>query len=248
MYTKEQILEGVNAFPFWYHRIELPFGITTPGWAPIAPQVYRIPEDLSGKRVLDIGAWDGYWTFEALKRGAREVVAIDDFSDFLDRLKKDDRKAWETFDFCKSALGYSDEVCRRMELSIYDVGEEKLGRFDVVFFFGTLYHLRYPLLALDRISSVCDDMLFVESAICDDYSPYRGGLGNGYPGNQMIMEFYPGKQYGNNDTNWWCPTLFCLMHMVNASGFQEVEAWKLTDNPPELPLCRGFVKARKTAG
>src|SRR3546814_7805269 len=144
----------VNAHPFWYHRIELPYGIVTPGPNPLNPNVYRVPEDLSGRRVLDVGAWDGYWTFEALRRGAREVVAIDDFSDHLGQLGSDGRAAgWATFDLCRDAFGYSTETCSRIELSVYEVSAERLGRFDLVFFFGTLYHLRHPLLALDRLRS-----------------------------------------------------------------------------------------------
>jgi len=245
MQAREKLLEQVKAFPYWYHKIELPHGVVTPGWAPISTSAYRIPDSLAGKRVLDIGAWDGYWTFEALKRGAAEVVAVDDFSDYLGKLDKDDRKAWETFDFCRTALGYSEDVCKRREITVYDISAQALGEFDIVFFFGTIYHLRYPLLALDKIAAVCRGELYLESAIADDYSPYQGGLGKGYPGNQMIMEFYPAKQYGDNDSNWWAPTLYCLMNMVNAAGFEAVEGWKLTDNPTKLPLCRGFVKGNK---
>lgn len=235
----------VAAFPYWYHKIQLPGGVVTPGWAPIAPEAYGVPADLSGKRVLDVGAWDGYWSFEALRRGAREVVAIDDFSDFLGSLGGSDRRAWETFDLCREALGHGEDRCQRRELDVYDVKEELLGRFDVVFAFGLIYHLRHPLLALDRLASVCDGEIFVESAILDDYSPYRGGLGHGYPGGQMVMEFYPGDQYGNNRTNWWSPTLDCLARMVHAAGFPEVRAWKLMSNPPAAAACRGFVHGRK---
>jgi tRNA (mo5U34)-methyltransferase len=244
MYEKEDLQKRIEAIPFWYHKIELPYGMVTPGWAPIDPSVYNIPDNFSGKRVLDIGAWDGYWTFEALKRGAIEVVAIDDFSDYLGKLDKSERKVWETFDLCRSALGYSEEVCQRIEMSVYDISEANLGLFDVVFFFGTIYHLRHPLWALDRIAAICKHELCVESAILDDYSPYRGGLGHGYPGQQMIMEFYPGNQYGNNETNWWVPTLMCLMNMVESSGFKTVEGWKF-DKPSEIGLCRGFVKGKK---
>jgi len=62
---------AVEAFPYWYHRIELPGGVVTPGWAPLDVDAYRVPGDLSGLRVLDVGAWGGFWTFEALKRRAR---------------------------------------------------------------------------------------------------------------------------------------------------------------------------------
>ncbi|MGD0842792.1 MAG: DUF1698 domain-containing protein [Geobacteraceae bacterium] len=246
--TTEELKQKVEALPYWYHRIELPGGITTPGWAPLSSSHYGIPEDMSGLRVLDVGAWDGYWTFEALKRGAREVVAIDDFSDYLGHLENKDRHAWENFDLCRTALGYNDDVCKRYDMSVYDVTEENIGRFDVVFFFGTLYHLRHPLLALDRLSAVCDREICVESAILDDYSPYQGGLGHGYSGKQMIMEFYPGKEYADNDSNWWIPTLMCMASMVYAAGFPEVKGWKLTEGAPtKLPHCRGFINGVKMA-
>lgn len=244
----QNLAERIAKYPYWYHKIELPGGVTTPGWAPLDRQMYRIPADLSGQRVLDVGAWDGYWTFEALKRGARQAVAIDDFSDFLDNLKDSDRRAWETFDLCREALGYDEQRCQRREMTVYDVSPEKLGgTFDVVFFFGTLYHLRHPLVALDKLASVCapGGEIYVETAILDDFSPYRGGLGHGYP-NQMVMEFYPDKQYGNNATNWWCPTLHCLGHMLRAAGFVDVEGWKLTNSPDHVARCRGFAKGRRS--
>lgn len=243
--SQEPLASRIARFPFWYHRIPLPGGLVTPGWAPIDANAYQIPERLDGKRVLDIGAWDGYWTFEALRRGAREVVAIDDFSDYLGSLKQDDRKAWETFDLCRDALGYAEPQCQRGELSIYELSRDKLGEFDVVFAFGLLYHLRYPLLALDLISKVCTGELYVESAILDDFSAYRGGMQHGYPGGQMLMEFYPDDQYGQNHTNWWVPSLHCLAHMVRAAGFDSVNAWKLRGQPQSLAECRGFAKGVK---
>lgn len=238
----------VDSFPFWYHKIELPGGVTTPGWAPLSAETYRIPEDLTGMRVLDVGSWDGYWAFEALKRGAKEVLAIDDFSDYLGLLDERDRRAWETFDFCRETLGYSEAVCQREELSVYNATEDRIGRFDVVFFFGTLYHLRYPMLAMDVLSSVCDSQIFIETAVLDDYSPYQGGLGHGYPGAQPVMEFYPTTELGGNTTNWWAPTLSCLGLMTMAAGFDQVKVWKLTDNPQEVSQCRGFAHGTKTQG
>ncbi len=50
----------IKAIPFWYHRIELPGGVVTPGWAPLNPKSYGVPGRLYGQRVLDVGAWDGY--------------------------------------------------------------------------------------------------------------------------------------------------------------------------------------------
>jgi tRNA (mo5U34)-methyltransferase len=195
--------------------------------------------------VLDVGAWDGYWSFEALNRGARQVVAIDDFSDLVGYVKTSARRAWQTFDLCREAFGYSNERCQRHEMQVYEVTEQRLGRFDVVFFFGVLYHLRHPLLALERMAEVCDGEIIVESAICDDCSPYRGGLGHGYSDGQMVMEFYPDRQYGDNASNWWAPTLHCMAHMVRVAGFAQIDAWKLTAAPKHVSQCRGFVRGRK---
>lgn len=242
---KAEIEAAVAAFPFWYHRIELPYGVLTPGWAPVRPDAYQLPADLSGKRVLDVGAWDGYWCFECLRRGAREVVAIDDFSDHLGALGDGDRRAWETFDLCRALLGYGEDRCPRREMDVYDADENTLGRFDLVLCLGVLYHLRHPLLALDRLAAICDGEILVESAILDDFSPYRGGFGHGYSGRQVVMEFYPGDQYASNDANWWVPTLHCLAAMVQAAGFSHVRGWKLTAEPAELAHCRGFVRGRK---
>jgi tRNA (mo5U34)-methyltransferase len=254
--------------PYWYHRIELPTdeggSIVTPGWAPLAPDRYCIPQDLTGLRVLDIGAWDGYWTWEAFKRGAHEVVAIDDFSDRLGKLTESERQKWETFDLCREALGFVEEkgpsprihgwlnsknqVVKRTELSIYDfcaISEAQTDYFDIVFFFGTIYHLKHPLMALERISEICNGAIYVETASLDDFSPYRGGLGHGFNRNECVMEFYPGKEYGNNDSNWWVPTLQCLGHMLASVGFKDVYAWPLTETPKDLVECRGFVSATK---
>jgi tRNA (mo5U34)-methyltransferase len=228
---------ALDAIPHWYHRIELPGGVVTPGWAPLDVTHYRVPADLTGKRVLDVGAWDGFWTFEALKRGAREVVAIDDFSNAI---YKGEQRGWKQFDFCRDALGYTSQQCSRQEMSVYDIKPAELGRFDVVLFFGVLYHLKHPMLGLERLADVTDDLLCVESAILDDYSPYKG---TGY-GDSMVMEFYPDDQYGQNATNWWVPTLRVMSTMIRSVGFPDVKSWKV-ENPSDLCDCRGHSHGKK---
>jgi len=250
--------EKIDAIPYWYHKVELPCGTVTPGWAPLNKEKYCIPEDLTGMRVLDIGSWDGYWTWEALKRGAKEVVAIDDFSDTCGVPEAERSAKWATFDICREAFGFtfttdtegiwyrnngkSYQRVQRKEISVYDIPE--LGKFDVVFFFGTLYHLKHPLLALEKISEVCNGSVYIETAALDDFSPYKGGIGNGYNG-EMVMEFYPGKEYGYNDSNWWTPTLQTLGSMLASVGFKDIEAWELTGTPSAVSECRGFASATK---
>ena len=142
------IARRVKEQPYWYHRIKLPDGTVTPGWAPICAEKYALPKDMSGLRVLDIGAWDGYWTWEALKRGASEVVAIDDFSDTCGQDIK--RYDWETFDICRHAFGFrtlkdgwwsndKGQKCLRQACPIETVTTADFGVFDIVLCFGTLY-------------------------------------------------------------------------------------------------------------
>ena len=251
-----ELKDKIKSIEYWYHKIELPGGIVTPGWSPIDSSRYCVPEDLTGKRVLDIGAWDGYWTWEALKRGAKEVVAIDDFSD--DCGLGHPRTAWDTFDICREAFGFvNNQGCgewkndegqrvRRVEMSVYDItGLAQFDKFDVVFCFGVLYHLKHPLLALEKISEVCDGALYIETASLDEYSPYQGGIGHGFNRCERVMEFYPGKEYAQNDSNWWVPTLQCLGLMMASVGFKDIEAWPLTETPKELSQCRGFASGTK---
>lgn len=233
--TKEELQAAVDSH-VWYHRLILPHGVVTDGWAPQHPEFYKLPDDLTGKRVLDVGTYDGFWCFESLKRGASEVVAIDDFSDTI---HDGEQRSWQQFELCRDALGYTRDQCYNLEMSVYDV--EALGKFDTVLFFGTLYHCRHPLLALEKLAAVTGELLCVESAICDDYSPYlaAGGRNNG-----PVMEFFPTNEYGENATNWWCPTLRCLTLMVASVGFQNVASWKIEDPFPPVE-CRGFVQGKR---
>lgn len=240
--SKAGLQSAVDALK-WYHAIDLPYGITTPGLFPINPEFYKLPEDLTGERVLDVGAWDGYWTFEALKRGAKQVIAIDDLSDAI---YPGEVRSLEQFKLCRQALGYTVDQADIRTLSLYMMDDEYHGvdfidEFDVVLFFGALYHCRHPMLALDKLRSVCKPgaLLCVESHISDDYSPYRG-MGKGY-GEDMILEFFPGSQLAGCPTNWFSPTLKCLANMVEAAGFSQVQAWKIAD-PGEPTYCRGFVQ------
>lgn len=230
--------------PFWYHRIKLPCGLETPGWSPIDSKLYDVPERLDGLRILDIGARDGYWTFEALRRGAREVVAIDDFSDNGGLPVEVYRRDWTNFDHCREAFGFDETICKRMTLSPYELQEAQLGRFDYVFLFGVFHQLRHPLFALEKIAAICDDTLFIESPILDDFSATKGGLNCGYP-DQMLMEFCPNSQFENNPANWWIPTLQTLALMTHAAGFTEVDGWKMNELPIRQNQCRGFVKASR---
>ena len=199
--------------PYWFHRIDVGYGVVTPGADDSRAKLERvaIPDDLTGKRVLDIGAYDGFFTFECERRGAK-VLALD----------------------YPQAAGYPvaselvGSLAEFRELSVYDVSLDTVGEFDVVLFLGVLYHLRHPLLAIERIHEVCHELLILETQICDACFLSRSGeplvLASVAPSvaKVPIMQFYPGSELNGDPSNWWAPNLVALDGMLRTSGFEPV--------------------------
>jgi tRNA (mo5U34)-methyltransferase len=199
----------------WYHTVELPDGTTTPGWFDLRDQVrhYRLPDDLSGLRCLDVGTWDGFWAFEMERRGAAEVVAIDlDHEADLDWPPRRRPAApaggrGEGFAELRARLGSSVE---RVELSVYDATPERLGSFDLVFCGSVLIHLRDQLLALERIASVCRGR-FVSAEEYDRLTSLLPVALNRWRGDDPSAVVF------------WRPNLRAWRRMLWSAGFERVE-------------------------
>ncbi len=123
----------------WYQRFELAPGLTTPGVADTLDLMRRaaFPEDLTGSSVLDVGTCNGFVAFEAERRGASHVVAADIYPP-------------DHFGFAVLADFFGSQV-RYVQATVYELPTLLQTRFDVVAFFGVLYHLRHPLLGLDAV-------------------------------------------------------------------------------------------------
>jgi tRNA (mo5U34)-methyltransferase len=198
-FSKELAAKG------WYHSFELPDGTFIDGFMTVEQQRRRyaqfpIPDDLRGKKLLDVGAWDGWFSFEAEKHGAA-VTAIDcvelaTFQDVHARLR--------------SNVDY-----RIMDF--YEIPGAGLGKFDIVFFLGVLYHIRHPLLALEIVCALTRDVAIVDSFVTDpdNWKEHAGEI--------PTMEFYELDELGNQFNNWIGPTVPCLLAMCRAAGFARVE-------------------------
>lgn len=197
--TDDEVREAVNRH-FWFHSIELRPGITTPGNSGeqnTLPHL-MLPEDMTGMTVLDIGCWDGFFSFECERRGAERVVATD---------------VWES-----AGRGAFDLACevrgsnvKSLEASVYDLPRAlKSERFDLVLFLGVLYHLRHPLYALEQVAKCTKPgkMAVVETVV--DVAALL---------ERPTMAFYPGAEINNDPTTWWAPNIPCLSTMLNSSGF-----------------------------
>jgi tRNA (mo5U34)-methyltransferase len=184
-----------------------------------------LPQDLTGKTVLDIGCNAGFYAFEMKRRGARRVVAIDSDTRYVKQAS-----------FAAEVLEMDIEI---QNLSVYEVAklEEK---FDFVIFMGVLYHLRHPLLALDTIREhVARDLFLFQSMQrgSNDVEPLR----QDYPFSEQEIFERPGfpkmhfveKCYAGDWTNWWIPNRACVEGMLRSSGFSV-----LKHPEPEVYLCR----------
>jgi tRNA (mo5U34)-methyltransferase len=200
--TPDQLREEVAKIR-WWHSIDLGQGIVTPGHTnlPNKLQYVGLPEDLSGVSVLDIGAWDGLFSFEAERRGARRVLAVDSFCW--------NGPGWGTkagFDLARRALGSRVED---REIEVVDLSPETVGVFDLVLFLGVLYHLTDPLRALQSVFSVTGDRLILETHVDLLDCPHPA------------MRFYPGGEL--DPTSFWGPNPDAVEAMLRWVGFRRVE-------------------------
>jgi tRNA (mo5U34)-methyltransferase len=188
----------------WFHSIELAPGFVTPGRADTSAQIPRLHlPDLTGKTVLDVGAWDGFFSFEAERRGASRVVALDTFS----WQARGEGTGKAGFELARRALGSKVED---VEVEVMDISPETVGgSFDVVLFLGVLYHLRHPFLALEKLRSVTNELLILETHV------------DMVGGRRPAMAFYPGTELEDDWTNWWGPNPAAVKGMLEQSGFAE---------------------------
>jgi tRNA (mo5U34)-methyltransferase len=234
---------------YWWHSITMPDGSATPGHKSVAQMALEIENlrlpNLAGKSVLDIGAWDGGFSFEAEKRGASRVVALDHYVWSIDLAAA--TKYWSD---CKERgvvpKKYDDiaEIWRPRELpgkrgfdtarSILRSGVESvfgdfmemdlatLGRFDVVLYLGVLYHVHNPFEALKRLATVTGEVAIIETEAI---------VIPGYE-DRAFCEFYETNELNNDVSNWWVPTEKAVLGMCRAAGFRRAEA--LTTPPSQL--------------
>jgi tRNA (mo5U34)-methyltransferase len=186
---------------------------------------HAVPEDLTGKTVLDIGCNGGFYSLEMKRRGADRVLAIDSDERYLDQAR-----------LAAEVTGAEIEF---RNLSVYDVAA--IGeRFDLVLFMGVFYHLRHPLLALDLIHDhVAADLLVFQTMqrgseevhpVAADYDFFdTEHFGSpGYPKLHFIEH-----QYAHDWTNWWTPNRAASEALLRSAGFQI-----LSRPEPEVYVCR----------
>jgi tRNA (mo5U34)-methyltransferase len=241
--TKQRLVDAIQ----WHHSIRVDDGVVTPGGKTLEHhhddiKRLRLP-GLAGKSVLDIGAWDGYYTFMAEGAGASRVVALDHYVWSVDYKKATEYttrqlasgqpirafhtvpELWDPaglpgkrgFDLVHRLLNSRAEVVvgdfMTMDLSA-------LGTFDAVLFLGVIYHLEEPLRALRRVRQLTHGFAAIET---------EAVLLPGPPG-RPLWQFVDAAQLNDDPTIWWVPTAEGLRAMCLAAGFSRAE---IATGPPK---------------
>jgi tRNA (mo5U34)-methyltransferase len=221
-WTRVDVEAKIKQLGKWFHNLDLNGVQTAPDhflgdypnvkWSRLQN---FIPVDLRGKSVLDIGCNAGFYSLQMKRRGAERVLAIDSDPDYLVQAR-----------FAAEVMGLEIEF---REMSAFETPSLK-EQFDLVLFMGVLYHLRYPLLALDLLAEyvVKDRFIFQsltrgsdEVALLEDDYPFDETRVFNQPGFPRLH--FIEKSYSLDPTNWWIPNRACAEAMIRSAGL-EIEA------------------------
>jgi tRNA (mo5U34)-methyltransferase len=265
--ARSRVRRLADSVPFWFHSIDLGHGVVTPGHK--SPEVlaselaaFGLPEDLSGRSVLDIGGWDGYFAFAAERRGAARVAVLDHYMWSLDipgqqaywqRCREEgvaprpyhETEHWQPdtlpgkrgFDVAREALDSSVEAIVA-DFMTTDLAE--LGLWDYVLYLGVLYHIPDPMTALQRVAAVTRDRAVIETEAVV------------IPGfeHEALWRFFPGAELNADVSNWWAPNMAALVGALTPAGFAGAEVRRgpdaaLLEQPGGPHHFRAIVQAHK---
>jgi len=225
---REALARRIGELGEWFHNLDL-FGVSTAPhhflgdfpnikWKHIAT---CIPQDLSGATVLDIGCNGGFYSIQMKRRGASRVLGIDVDDRYLSQAR-----------FAAEVLELDIEFQKR---SVYDV-DGLADQFDYVFFIGVLYHLRYPLFALDKVVKKVKGKLVFQTmirgseqvgAVQENYHFWNKDI---FASPDFPCLYFIEHSYANDPTNWWIPNRAAAEGMLRSSGMRieahpEPETW-----------------------
>lgn len=238
-FSQHELETMAKTVPFWFHSIDLGQGVVTDGLCSTEDlqrkvQALRLP-NLRGKTVLDVNAWDGFFSFEAERRGASRVVALDKYMWAMEPLEHYQywrsckehnlkQRLYHTMPYYKPDLlpgkvGFDTAhkaLRSNVEVVVGDFMEMDLSRtgvFDCCFYLGSLYHMEDPLRALRRLFSVTRELAIIETEAAE-FS---------LSSDLALCEFFESDELNGDVSNWWAPNERALLGMCRAAGFERVD-------------------------
>lgn len=200
----------------WFHSFDFGHGIEARGFATLPSLSQRVrdlglDQDLKGASFLDIASWDGFYAFEAERRGAGRVLATDYFCW--------GHGGWGSKDGFLLARELLKSKVDDREIEVQDLSPETVGMWDVVLFSGIFYHMRDPIEALTAAASVTTDRLIVETHIIPNTT-------------EAFMRYMP-RTEGNETSNYWRPTTALVLTLLTELGFRRIDHHVAFDAPEE---------------
>lgn len=163
---------------------------------------------------MDIGCNAGFYSFELAKRGA-SVTGIDIEPHYL-----------EQANWAAGMINFRGNV-QFEQKQIYELAKVKT-KFDIVWFMGVFYHLRYPLLSLDIVSEITGKMMVFQTMTMPDKENYDVRPDISLDQREILTEpGWPKLAFVENciagdPTNWWVPNHGAIMAILKISGFRVV--------------------------
>ena len=222
--SRADIEKEVRRLGWWYQHFELPCGVQTGNgtepsyqpetrWKLLEPYV---PEDLSGQSVLDVGGNAGYFSVQMKRRGAKRCVLVESYVEFA-------RQA----EFVAKQFGVKLEIVNE-DIHTYCLTTEE--RFDYALFLGLFYHLKYPVLVLDRLAEMTKRRMFFQSHLVGSENvPYREqhdyarGTDDGILNDPAFPRMvFIETLYNGDPSNWWIPNFGALEPLLRSAGLKVI--------------------------
>lgn len=202
-------------YQYW-HTFDFPeFTTTGLDQTPEKLKAVKLPEDMKDMSVLDIGAWDGYFSFICEKRGANKVVAYDsplhswNKKSITIQSKEILQDGKEGFETAKNKL---NSKVIDVEGELDDLLQFKKDNFDVVLCLGILYHVKDPYKLIRDLYEITGKKLFLETHIDLNEAP------------MPVMRFYSNAEVNKDEGTFWGPNMLCVYEMLRKAGFKNIEA------------------------
>jgi tRNA (mo5U34)-methyltransferase len=207
----EFLKNHIDGQPEWFHSFSFDNGLATRGRDQSHKKLYHLclPESLSGKTVIDVGAYEGFFSYHCESRGAARVVACDKFV-----WDWPNSTAFPNFQAVHRAIGSKVEA---ISSYVEDIPALIDGKFDIVLFLGVLYHAPNMIQYLEAISKITSGVLVLET--------YVDALDESGP----RVSVYDYGEVNNDATNWSGPNLHAIDIMLRRVGFRMIDFVNIWD-------------------
>jgi tRNA (mo5U34)-methyltransferase len=219
--ARDELGHQIRSLAPWFHNLHLPSGHQTAPDHPLGDfPAFKwkqiggtLPTDMRGMRVLDIGCNAGFYSVALARRGAH-VIGIDVDPHYLRQA------AW-----VRERFELDAERLELRQMQVYDLARLN-ETFDVVLFLGVLYHLRYPLLALDIVATKVRDLLVLQTLMMPGEEAVAVPRDLSLAERQVMLD--PGwpklafieHELAADPTNWWAPNRACVEAMLRSAGLK----------------------------